>query len=246
MNKLLLTLLFISTINFVNAQAKGKGKGKSTKKDSVVAAPAYVTPPSDEEIERNLVIESMTLNPKTNFVSWKKNDSLRKVYKARRLSFYVRSKYPPKDLKDGKIQLCYNLIYKDTNIKFCVNDSLCKDPEVAKVLFEKVIGDTNYVLVYIDAFSKSKSNQLCNAGHETKLTLARWNIKTGRAIWKQKSINSCLKTITNMTKTPILEWNKSEPLIVSFHRGTSFIDLKFDPAAPQLGLQSANDAEKKE
>lgn len=246
MNKLLLSLFFISIFGFANAQGKSKTKGKAVKKDSAVTAPVSVVPPSDEEIENKLNIEAMGLNPKTDFAAWKKNDSLRKIYKARRMSFYVRSKYPHKDLKDGKIQLCYNLIYKDTNIKYCVNDSLCKDPEVAKVLFEKVIGDTNFVLVYIDAFSKSKSNQLCNAGHETKLTFVRWNIKTGRAIWKQKSINSCLKTITNMTKSPIVEWNKTEPLLVSYHKGSAFIDLKFDPAAPQLGLQSANDNDKKE
>lgn len=158
-------------------------------------------------------------------------------------AFFVYTKRPKTD-KD-KFQLCYNLVTKDTMLYTCFNDSLCKDPEVIKILFEQQKGDTNYVLIYVDAFSKSKSDGgVCNAGKETKLSFVRWNTKTNQAKWKHKSINSCLKTITNMTKSPILDWDKSSILKIDYHRGSTFYELNFDPQNPQLGLQTANDSEK--
>jgi hypothetical protein len=220
-------------VNISHSQVKGKspkGKATSTADTAKPVVNQVVAPPTDEEIEANLYLESLTLNPTKNKAAWIKNDSLRKVYKAKRMKFYVRTKKPfrPTD----KMQLCYNLVYKDTNLKFCVNDSICKDPEVTKVLFEQVKGDTNYVLVYVDAFTKSKTDKgaLCGSGHETK--------------WKNKVINSCYRTITNMTKTPIVDWDKSSVLTISYHKGSDFIDVTFDPAAPEKGLQSNQDNEK--
>jgi hypothetical protein len=159
-------------------------------------------------------------------------------------AFFVYTKRPK--LATEKMQLCYNLVCKDTMLYMCFNDSMCKDPEVTKLLFEKQIGDTNFVLIYVDAFTKSKSDGgLCNAGKETKLTFVRWNTKTNQAKWKTKNINSCLKTITNMTKEPIVNWDKSSVLTINYHRGSNFYELKFDPQNPQLGLQSTNDSDSK-
>lgn len=245
--KLLTVVSCVLAINYSQAQVKGKSpKGKtSAASDSIKpVVNQVVAPPSDEEIEANLYLESLSLNPTKNKAAWIKNDSLRKVYKAKRMKFYVRTKKPFKPT--DKMQLCYNLVYKDTNLKFCVNDSICKDPEVTKVLFEQVKGDTNYVLVYVDAFTKSKTDKgaLCGSGHEIKLTMVRWNIKTNQAKWKNKVINSCYRTITNMTKTPIVDWDKSSVLTISYHKGSDFIDVTFDPAAPEKGLQSNQDNEK--
>jgi hypothetical protein len=159
-------------------------------------------------------------------------------------SFFVYTKRPK--TKEDKFQLCYNLVSNGTELYTCFNDSICKDPEVTKLLFEKQVGDTNYVLIYVDAFSKSKSDGgVCNAGKETKLSFVRWNTKTNLAKWKHKNINSCLKTITNMTKEPILDWDKASVLTINYHRGTTFYEFKFDPQNPQLGFQSANDNDSK-
>ncbi len=245
----ILSIIIVSLffINTSNAQTKGKapkGKAKAKADTAKAVVSQTIAPPSDEEIESKLFLESLSLNPTKDKAAWKKNDSLRKIYKAKRMTFYVKSKKPFKPT--DHMQLCYNLIYKDTNLKFCVNDSICKDPEVTKVLFEQVKGDTNYVLVYVDAFTKSKTDKgaVCGSGHETKLTMVRWNINTNRAVWKNKTINSCYKTITNMTKTPIVNWDKTSPLTISYNKGPKFIDLVFDPTAPEKGLQSNNDNEK--
>jgi hypothetical protein len=47
-----------------------------------------------------------------------------------------------------------------------------------------------------------------------------------------------------MTKTPIVDWDKSSVLTISYHKGSDFIDVTFDPAAPEKGLQSNQDNEK--
>ncbi len=245
--KLLTVACCVMAVNLSQAQVKGKspkGKATATADTTKPVVNQVVAPPTDEEIEAKLYTESLTLNPKKDKAAWLKNDSLRKVYKAKRLKFYVKTKKPLKPT--DKMQLCYNLVYKDTNLKFCVNDSICKDPEVTKVLFEQVKGDTNYVLVYVDAFTKSKTDRgaVCGSGHETKLTMVRWNIKTNQAKWKNKIVSSCYRTITNMTKTPIVDWDKSSVLTISYHKGSDFIDVTFDPAAPEKGLQSNQDNEK--
>jgi hypothetical protein len=148
---------------------------------------------------------------------------------------------------DKKMKLCLNLVGEnDAEINYCVNDSLCKDPEFYKVLFNQADGDTTYMLIFVDAFSKVRDRPACDAGRETKLFFTRWNTKTNKAIWKQRTISSCLKAITNMTKAPIRDWDGNAPLVVNYHRGgTNFIELRFDPGQYKLGLQSANDAETK-
>lgn len=160
-------------------------------------------------------------------------------------SFFVYTKRPK--LITDKMQLCYNLVSNGVEHRKCFNDSLCKDPEVTKLLFEKQIGDTNYVVIYVDAFTKSKSDGgVCNAGKETKISFVRWNVKTNESKWKTKNISSCIKTITNMTKEPIVDWDKTSILTINYHRGSGFYELKFDPQKPQLGFQSPNESDKSE
>lgn len=162
--------------------------------------------------------------------------------------FLVYTKKPRK-AKD-RTKLCINLVSDASVINYCMNDSLCKDPEVYKILFEQRQGDTLYVLIFIDAFTKidaTNDDGRCNAGKETKLVFAKWDTKTNQAKWKQKNISSCSKGITNMTKEPILSWDKSSVLTINYHRGLSFYEIKFDPQQYQLGLQnnSGTDSESK-
>lgn len=151
--------------------------------------------------------------------------------------------------KGEKMKLCLNLVCKDTVLNYCFNDSTTKDPEVSKVLFEQKKGDTLYVLVYVDAFSKpdgANDDGRCNSGKETKLFFAKWNTKTNQAKWKQRTISSCLRGVVNMTKEPVDTWDQSSVLTFNYYRGGSnFVELKFDPQKFELGLQSANDTEGK-
>lgn len=170
-----------------------------------------------------------------------KKDSLAAVYKEVKLprQFMVYTKKPRS--KAERMKLCVNLVCKDTTLNYCMNDSLCRDPETSKILFEERKGDTLYVLVYIDGFSKvdpANDDGRCNSGKETKLMFARWNTKTNQAKWKQKNISSCLRGITNMSKDPITDWDKTSVLAVSYHRGSNFYDIRFDPAQFLLGFQN--------
>lgn len=146
--------------------------------------------------------------------------------------------------KDRNMKLCINLVKDTTILNYCINDSICKNPEVFKVLFEKQDADTNYVVVYVDAFSKPDDKPACDAGHETKLFFARWNLKTNKAIWKQRSISSCMRGIDNMTKEPIAEWDGASVLHVNYYKGNSqFVDIKFDPANYRAGFQNSSGEE---
>jgi hypothetical protein len=151
--------------------------------------------------------------------------------------------------KKERTKLCINLVCKDTVLNYCMNDSLCRDPETSKILFEQRKGDTLYVLVFIDGFSKPDAaldDGRCGAGKETKLVFCRWNTKTNQAKWKQRNISSCLRGVTNMSQDAVANWDKTSPLVVNYHRGSSiFVELKFDPEKFELGLQSIKDNEAK-
>jgi hypothetical protein len=231
---------------------KGKGKDKTEMAPRDTTGPEPELSPMEKlELELPPETEIDPITGKKIFYKdrKRKNDSLRKALaldlKRQTMSFYVKTKHARPKTAD-KTQLCINIANKDTSLLYCVNDSICKDPEVSKVIFQESKGDTTYMLIYVDAFSKSKSDGgLCNAGKETKLFFVRWNTKVNQAKWKQKTIASCLKGITNMTKDPIVDWDKSAPLTASYHRGSTFYDVKFDPQHPELGLQSAKDSEGK-
>lgn len=259
MVKKIFIIVFVFCLAVVNAQTKkpdpkGKGKGKEKPKTEapkeVIPEEPQLTPMEKLELtlEPEWAIEPNSPKKVLRKDVKRKNDSLRSALrssiKKEAMTFRVKTKYPKKP--GEKTQLCFNIVAKDTNLTHCFNDSICKDPEVTKVLFEKAVGDTTFMLIYVDAFSKSKSDGgLCNGGKETKLFFTRWNTKENKAIWKQKTITSCLKGTTNMTKEPITEWDKTSVLTVSYHRGSTFYDVKFDPAHPEKGLQSNNDSEAK-
>lgn len=147
--------------------------------------------------------------------------------------------------KTERTKLCFNLVTKDTVLNYCLNDSLCKDPETFKILHESKVGDTTFVLVFVDAFTKEGGdNPRCDAGKETKLVFFRWNTKTNKAKVKQKVVSSCVRNIVNMTKDPIVNWDGTSVLEVSYYKGGSdFPVVKFDPAQVQLGLQDFSEAE---
>jgi len=157
--------------------------------------------------------------------------------------FLVYTKKPKQ--KTDRTKLCFNLVCADTVLNYCVNDSICKDPETYKLLFNSKIGDTTYVLVFVDAFTKaSDGNPRCDAGKETKLVFFRWNTKTNKAKIKQKVVSSCVRNIVNMSKEPITDWNGTDILEVNYYKGGSgFPVVKFDPSQVQLGLQDLSEAE---
>jgi hypothetical protein len=160
-------------------------------------------------------------------------------------TFAVYSKKVP--FKNGtRLKLCMQLVSDEAILIYCMNDSLLRDPENYKVLFQQQSGDTNYVLVYADAFSKPKDKPACDAGKETKLFFVRWNTDVNKAIVKQRTVSSCMRGITNMTKSNIAMWDKSAPLLMSYHRGgASFVELKFDPAEYKRGIQTVSDTDNK-
>lgn len=251
-----LTLLLIASIA-VSAQTKKK-------KDVGVSSESAPRPPVDtilgfamydgmtpfEAVDYQLPTESETdpvTGKRTIFKEVKRsNDSIRKAfrvaYKKRNNTFYVATKRPTRE--GDKMKLCINLVHKDTNLLYCVVDSIIKDPEYGKVIFSQQKGDSVYVLLYVYAFSKLGGN--CNGEKEAKLFFARWNIMEGRAIWKNKYINSCAKTITNMSKTPIEQWDGKTKLVVEYHRGQNFNEIAFDPEHPELGIQNNKEGAKKD
>ena len=257
MSKKLLLVFFVITSIAVSAQIKKKKEeGVSSVSaprpsvDTILGFAMYDGMTPFEAVDYQLPHESETdpvTGKKTYFKEVKRsNDSIRKAfklaYKKRNNTFYVTTKRPTRE--GDKMKLCINLINKDTNLLYCVVDSICKDPEYGKVIFEKQNGDSVYVLLYVYAFSKSGGN--CNGEKEAKLFFVRWNVVEGRATWKNKYINSCAKTITNMTKTPIEEWDGKSKLVVEYHRGTNFYEIAFDPEHPELGIQNNKEGPKKE
>lgn len=247
LKQLIIVLLLVSTAaSAQKTKTKVKAKGTETAVSTSTDTPEEVELTPEQHFELTLPIENEIDGLTGKLVFHKdrkiKNDSARTAYrmkvKKEKMSFRVYTKKPNPKKPAEKMQLCINITAKDTFLLYCVNDTICKDPEVSRLLFEKSIGDTTYMLIYVDAFTKSSYNGgACNGGKETKLYFVRWAPKA-KAIWKTKTISSCMKTITNMTKTPILEWDKQSPLVVSYNKGDNFIDVTFDPEKPLLGFQT--------
>ena len=140
------------------------------------------------------------------------------------------------------IKLCINLVSPDTIFNYCHTDSICRDPETFKLLFQKKNADTTFALVYVQAFSKPYDRPSCDAGKEIKLFFFRWNTTTNKALVKIRTIESCMNNTINMTKESIDAWDKTSPLIFKYYRGTDkFLELTFDPNNYPLGLQTAHD-----
>lgn len=247
--QLILILTFSSLI--VSAQTRGKGKKAEPEVpaepasrpavDSILGFAMYDGMTPFEAVDYQLPPESETdpvTGKKTFYKEVKlKNDSIRRAFRAeyrrRTMTFYVRTKKP---MKEGdKMKLCLNIVSKDTSLTRCFVDSFTKFPEYSKVLFNTQKGDSVYQLIYVYAFSKLGGS--CNGEKEAKLFFVRWHPKMNRAIWRSRLINSCAKTVTNMSKTPIEEWDGKSELVVEYHRGQNFNEIAFDPQHPELGLQ---------
>ncbi len=146
---------------------------------------------------------------------------------------------------DKRLKLCFQLT-GDTVFNFCFNDSTVRDPEYYDEIFRKKDGDTTYVLLFIDAFTKA-TEKLCDGGKETRLLFIEWNTKKNTAQIRQRTISSCIKAISNMTKMDIREWDKKSPLVVSYHRGgQKFIDARFDPSDYKKGMQTISSDDQEE
>lgn len=254
--QLIIILAFCSVA--VSAQTKGKTKkpeaaaptepASRPSVDSILGFAMYDGMSPFDAVDYQLPAESETdpvTGKKTIFKDVKlRNDSIRKAfrteYRRRNLTFYVRTKNPMK--AGDKMQLCINIVSKDTNLTRCINDSTTKFPEYAKVMFNTQKGDSVYQLIYVYAFSKLGGS--CNGEKEAKLFFVRWHPKMNQAIWRTRLINSCAKTVTNMSKTPIEEWDGKSKLVVEYHRGSNFNEIAFDPEHPELGLQKVKESDK--
>lgn len=150
--------------------------------------------------------------------------------------YTIRYKY-----KKPGMKLCLNLVSNGNKMNYSYADSLVRDPEKTKVLFQQTEGDSVYTLVYVAAFTKDPDLPQCSAGKEVKLFFVRWSTKDGKGIVKQKYVESCYKTITRLGDLVIEDWAGTEPLKVTYNRGTYFYDVTFDPANFKMGLQSTKE-----
>lgn len=177
-----------------------------------------------------------------------KTDSLKKDSVAEEKEMPIPKEFAvyTKRTKDKKgrdrLKLCVNLVKGDSILNYCVFDSICKDPEISKIMFEKQVADSNYVLVHVQAFSKPVDKPSCDAGKETKLLFVRWNVKTNQAHIQTKIVESCMRGITRMTNEPIEDWDASGALSVRYHLGgTNFVESTFDPQNFLSGIQTTAD-----
>jgi hypothetical protein len=129
-------------------------------------------------------------------------------------------------------------------VDYTWNDTITRDPETTKVLFEKQKGDTLYALLYISTFSKvatTSANGRCVAGKEKRVFFVKWARKTNQAKWKNKCVESCLLNVTNMTtEETITTWDKKTELVFKTLKANEFVDLSFDPNKFWEGLKSSN------
>lgn len=142
------------------------------------------------------------------------------------------------------MMLCVNLVSSENIFNYCREEEIIRDPEVFKILFEKKVGDTTFVLVYLEAFSKPTDKPSCAAGKEIKLYFFRWNTLTNKAYTQIRTVESCMRNINNMTKEGegLDGWDKNSPLIFKNHKGSDkFYELKFEPKNYLLGLQTEKD-----
>jgi hypothetical protein len=229
MYKLIITIVFFTGL--VSAQ----NKPLSTKKPAPQKAPKEAV--SESRVD-SFPVEDLS-NPDAVY---SEPDTLDPEYriKAKR-QFAAYSKKVKTKKGTSRQKLCIQLVHKDSLLNYCINDSILRDPEVSKVLFTREERDTTYMLILVDAFSKPADKPSCDAGKETKLFFVRWNINKRKAVWNQRTVSSCMKGITNMTKNSIADWDGASPLVVNYHRGgTAFVELTFDPEKYKAGMQTTS------
>ncbi len=248
-------IAFVSVANAQKTQPKTKEKYDPTKtSETVKAAPPdsllgyamYEGMTPFQSLDYQLPNESETdpVSGKTTYFKAvkKKNDSIRVAFrvalKKKYNTFSVKTVKPK--AAGERMKLCFNIVAKDTNLQHCFKDSIMRDPEISKVLYQKAAGDTVYMLILVEAFNKTINT--CGTTRESKLYFTRWNYKESKALWKVKTFSSCAKTITNMTKMPVAEWDGKSILTISFNKGSDFVDLTFDPDKPEKGIVSSNDS----
>ena len=140
--------------------------------------------------------------------------------------------------KDRRLKLCVQLTGVNI-LNYCINDTVTREPENVAELWRTEEGDSTFVLLWVDAYTKGDFGKLCDGGHETKLMFFRWNHVTNKAILKQRTIASCVKAIDNMSKSvDVSAWDTKSPLVLAYHKGGAFNEVKFDPANFKLGLQT--------
>src|SRR4051812_2910290 len=163
---IIIALLFVSFSVSGQKTKTSKTKTKVAKVDSTGQEIEEEKTP-EELLELSLPLET-EIDPMTGKkVFYKerklKNDSLRNALrleqKKKKMSFWVKTTYPNPKIKTKQppVQLCINIANRDTFLTYCVNDSILKDPEIKKVIYEKTIGDTTFMLIFLQAFTKSKS-----------------------------------------------------------------------------------------
>lgn len=254
MKKIILIIISICAgalnAEFIAQTKKGTSAKKPTKTAAELKAAQTNSSVIDEDTETDeeklikLLEERETVDYHDDPVFRRRNDSAVNAIRMRKRTFGV---FTYKDVKNkNRLQLCINLVNKDTNYRYCVNDSICKYPEKHKILYQQKTGDTTYMLIYVFAFTKTPSKPNCAGGKEIKIYFVKWNEKYNTAKFKPLTIESCYKGITNMTKTSPEEWDGKTPLTVSFHKGSGFFDYTFDPNAPQKGFQGTTDENSKE
>ncbi len=254
MKNIIFIFILLSGCFFNSALLAQNKKGSPAKKPTKTAADlkaaqtlsstADEDTETDEEKLKKLMEERETVDYHDDPVFRRRNDSAVNAIRMRKRTFGV---FTHKDVKNkNRLQLCINLVNKDTNYRYCVNDSICKYPEKHKILYQQKAGDTTYMLIYVFAYTKSPSKPNCAGGKEIKIYYVKWNEKYNTAKFKPLTIESCYKGITNLTKNNPEEWNGKTPLTVSFHKGSGFYDYTFDPNAPQKGFQGSSDDNSKE
>jgi hypothetical protein len=253
--KKIILLLFLINGWILNPELLAQTKkGTPTKKPTKTAAELKAAQTSsstvdedtetDEEKLKKLLEERETVEYHDDPEFRRKNDSAVNAIRMRKRTFGVFTYKDPKN--KGRLQLCINLVNKDTNYRHCVNDSIIKNPEKHKILFQQKRGDTTYMLIYVFAFTKAASKPNCSGGKEIKIYFVKWNEKYNTAKFKPLTIESCYKGITNLTKNNPEEWDGKSVLMVSFHKGSGFYDYTFDPNSPQKGFQGATEDNSKE
>jgi hypothetical protein len=154
-------------------------------------------------------------------------------------------RFSAKTIRDDAKKAKHNvltLIDGKDKIDYTWNDTVVRDPETTSVLFEKQKGDTLYALLYVGTFSKvttSSANGRCFSGKEKRLFFVKWSRTDNQAKWKNKCLESCLLSVTNMTKDETLtNWDKTSELVFKTLKANAFVDLVFDPAKFWEGVKS--------
>ena len=153
---------------------------------------------------------------------------------------HIKKHLPVKITKQTDTKVDFGYIYVGGSY---ISEEDRKRKKCIELCFVYHPGDTVFCLIVIDAFSKASDNPLCDAGKETKVVYARWSTKTNKSKFKQRTVSSCLRGITNLTTTDLFKWNPdSGPLELNYHKGGDlYIQVIFNPKDFHIGFQSTSE-----